>query len=431
MKWRNFRNFILLPLFIFAMTILPAATPVRIGFVGIDKTRTSTNHIEKIFSLLAAQDDSDFFYEKYRALISNRIMRNQDLSNLTKRHETIEEADGNSEAFEQSKALVTPAEVNAQSSSSVVEWIQLDISSTLARALVIQDMTVSDYVLKSNQLDLLIICVIEPLDTLVRLRIREFQSDGVSRILYEGIAVPSEVRTLVPEAIVTTISAYKRSSIGLLQLEQVSPGLTVAVDGEQVEIQDTLLVLEEGTRNLVFSALGFKSRAITVEIQSESVQEVEIALSRIDGPPLLITSDSGMAEITIPYVLTKQVPVVWESQQYPFVLYAQEEGRRLLTVQHAQPVEEVNISLHPLWMVPVYGTAREQEAMYASLGRTMLLGGLTIILDSVSRSVASYTDDLRMWQPAILGAAGAMAVSLFDTGTRLFAYYQKTKYSSR
>jgi hypothetical protein len=65
------------------------------------------------------------------------------------------------------------------------------------------------------------------------------------------------------------------------------------------------------------------------------------------------------------------------------------------------------------------------------LGRTLLFGAAAIIVDSISRSVASYTQDLAVWQPILLASVGALAVSSLDTGVRLFAYYQKTKYSSR
>ena len=75
--------------------------------------------------------------------------------------------------------------------------------------------------------------------------------------------------------------------------------------------------------------------------------------------------------------------------------------------------------------------SRAQSQLYTSLGRTLLFGALAIIFDSVASSVAQQPQDLTAWQPFLLASGGALAVSAMDTGLRLFAYYQKTKYSSR
>lgn len=423
---------ILLILFTVVTTVLPAVTPVRIGLLGVDLTGTSSSHLQQIFSFVSSQDSGQFTYASYEALVENRLAKTRALDELVRNHRLIEESDGDSLVVAERDDSNEEELLSQQESNNLVEWIIIDESDPLRTALARKDGIVADYMMKAYKIDLLLVCVVEHFEPLLRLRIEEFRSDGITRLVYEDLVISSELATLKEPAMLAIMSAYRGSPIGMVHLNSTPPGLSVSVDGgEKQRVRDSLMVLSEGEHVLVFSAPGYEEKTQSVSVESGSVEKLKVELEKVEGPPVLITSDSGYTDITIPHVIDKQVPFIWESQHNPFVLYAIEDGKRLATYQFTEPIDEVNISLQPQWLDPVYGTARAQEDLYASLGRTLILGGLTIILDSVSRSVASYTNDLRMWQPAILGAAGAMAVSLFDTGAGLFAYYQKTKYSSR
>ena len=303
MAGRNIKQTVLLLLVVLSATLLPAVEPVRIGFVGIDQTRTSQNHLERIFSFVSSQDTTPSTYTSYGTLVEERLARSRDLAELAKQHLAIEEADGDSLAL-QPEDPSSDTESSGMDSSIFVEWIHIEVPQSLGDALADQDTTVADYVMKLHGIDLLMVGVIEPFEPLVRIRIGGYRSGGDYGALYEDIVVPSDLGRLVPDAIVAILSSFDRSPIGLLRIDGIAPGLAVSIDGKPKEdVRDSFMVLEEGERELIFSAPGFESVYQTMTIESGSVQDLTLSLDMIEGPPVLITSDSGMTGITIPHVL--------------------------------------------------------------------------------------------------------------------------------
>jgi hypothetical protein len=286
--------------------------------------------------------------------------------------------------------------------------------------------------MNSQRLDVLLVCSIEPFDSFYRVRIDQYVgSESEHTRLFDAVAQPFEVYTLLPQVFLELLNYYSGTGIGLLHVSSTVPGISVAVDGKHVPLVDAFLPLSSGTYSITASAPGYADVSVIQRVENGVIGELPLSISRVDGPPVLIVSDSHVATISIPGGPTGMSPLVWNAQKTPFVLYAQEDGWRSLTMQFSEPVELIRVSHQPAWMDQTHGIGRTQSSLYGSLGRTLLFGAAAIIVDSISRSVASYTQDLAVWQPILLASVGALAVSSLDTGVRLFAYYQKTKYSSR
>ena len=305
---------------------------------------------------------------------------------------------------------------------------RVTVQERTADALRQSDALVADYLMKRDGLDVLLVCILEPFQMLSRLRIVEFRSDGSSLSVHEGLSLPQDSDTLKYPALLDVVSHYLEEERSLAVFDRNAPGLTIRLDGTVVPHTRDMVLLPPGEHTLELSALGTKVEQVSLSLQPNSVERVSLRLEEATGFALLVNSFSGTAQVSIPFHGVSQVPVVADALQSPLVLHGREEGLLSQTLHIAEPIDEIVLSFQPQWMDPVQGTGREQRSMYASLGRSLLLGGLTILIDSLSRSV---TSDPSAWQPAILASAGACAVSLFDTGFRLFAYYQKTKYSSR
>lgn len=422
--------FILLPLYFSLTLVLPATVPVRIGFVGLDRTMTSTHHLQRMYASLDTHIPVYVSYRDHESLTVERMQQNELLKGYEQIHTAIEEADGDSREVALSSRTASAQPEDIELSDSVT-LVQLDIPTALVEGIADGDDIIIDHVMVSEQVDVLLMVVIEPYDVLTQVNVTAFRSDGDVTVVYEHVAIPSDIDKLMYEALVTTLSYFNRSPLGLVRVSGGPPGMGVSVDDEVKTISDTLVVLEPGMRRLEFSAPGYESSTSIVEVDPQAVTYLKIDMDRIIGPPVLVTSDSGATDVTISHRISQRVPFVWEGQETPFALYAQEEGKGMLTMRFTEPVQEIHLSMRPQWIDPVYATARAQDSTYAALGRTLLFGALTIVVESISRTVASYTQDRTLWQPFLLGAAGATAVSLFDTSVRLFAYYQKTKYSSR
>ncbi len=424
MLWRSRWYFILLLLIVLPVMHISAATDVRIGTVAVDSVGTVANQLESVSSTVSAWVTQFLQPEEFSDEASLRMKAQNRIDLLNRRHSAIIAEDGNTSAIELESEVVE--------NSSSITTVPVTVDRTLSDLLVENDVITGRYLIDQQQLDLLLVWIVEPFDKLIRLRVMEYRTTFESpHMLYEGLSVPMQLQSLLPQALVAVFGTFSQEPVGLLHFSNSPPGVQISLDGDGLSLVESMALVSAGTHTIQVNALGHTQKKVTVSVAPDSVLHFDASLIPITGPPLLITSSSGNTKISINQIVDTSVPIVIEQQQAPFALYATEDNRREQTLQFAQGVDEIVLSLQPRWMDPVYGTAREQDALYASLGRTLLSSALSIILESVSQSVISYTNDTTLWQPLLLGAVGATAVSFFDTATRLFAYYQKTKYSSR
>ncbi|MFA5468982.1 MAG: hypothetical protein WC224_08010, partial [Sphaerochaetaceae bacterium] len=63
----------------------------------------------------------------------------------------------------------------------------------------------------------------------------------------------------------------------------------------------------------------------------------------------------------------------------------------------------------------------------SALAKSLILAASTILFDTLSHTFQGEG----AWQTLAWASVGAMAVSSYDAAYKLFAYYQKTKYSSQ
>lgn len=414
---RGCRYLILLVLFaLLGSTSLSATEMVRIGLVTVHATSGNQSLLQDLSDRIENTLQQRPAGTSYNTLIAHRLQQESMRAELKRMHD--------------SKEVIDPMqhEVENREGPFPIVIERITVQDETARALRQSDELVADFLMKREGLDVLLVCIFEPFQMLSRIRITEFRSDGSYLSVHEGLSLPQDSDTLRYPAVLDVISHYQEEELSLVVFDRSAPGLTIRLDGKLVEHTGNMLLLSPGEHTLEVSALGIETERVSISLQPNSIERVSLRLDEREGFALLVTSFSGTAQVSIPSYGSRQVPVIVESVKAPLVLYARDQGLTFQTLHITKPIEEITLSLQPQWMDPVQGTAREQRSMYASLGRSLLLGGLTILIDSLSRSV---TSDPSAWQPVILASAGACAVSLFDTGSRLFAYYQKTKYSSR
>lgn len=399
---------------------------LRFGFLTVDHTGTQSNFGDRIARYVSFHLGDVLETGRFSYLGEQRITREKQLQELQALHSALSTSDGYIEQTEPD-----PIEEPDDSSFSV-EWETITMEPPLSLSASSGDPVVLDYIKNSMRLDVLLICSIEPFNSLYRVRIDQYIGPGPEHTrLFDAVAQPFEVYALLPQVFLDLLDHYSGTGMGLVDFASTVPGISVAVDGKQFPLVDTFLPLPDGTYSITASAPGYADVSAIQRVEAGTIVEFPLSISQIDGPPVLVVSDSHLSTISIPGGPTGMSPLVWNAQKTPFVLYAEGEGQRSLTMQFSEPVEFVRIAPQPVWMDQTYGIGRNQSTLYGSLGRTLLFGAAAIIVDSISRSVASYTQDLVLWQPILLASVGALAVSSIDTGVRLFAYYQKTKYSSR
>lgn len=417
MGWRD-RKFPVILLLCLLSQVPYASNTVNMGWVAVDHIG-SKGVVEEVFEVVGDHLADYVSIDPYVPLALERIEHKVQLEALQERHESIASSDGDSTRVETPVAEANPLVEG-------VQWNMMDLPRALEVPLTKGDRTIIRYVMDRWDLDVLLVGVVEPFDVLSRLRIVEYRSDGSVSNVHDALSANDSIPSLVPQAIATTMDYFSPLPLGIVQLSKVVPGL--AIDGVPF---DRYLVKESGTYELTATAPGYDVQKLPVAVESSQVTTAVVELKQQVGDPLLVTSESGLGFITIEHVVEQQVPFVWRSRKTPFSLHAEEPGFIPLDLMYDDVGKEIILDFQPLWMNPVFGTKRMQDEVYASLGRTLVATALVVVLDSVSRTVVSYSGDWVPWQPVMLGAVGATAVSAFDTLSRLFAYYQKTKYSSR
>jgi hypothetical protein len=312
--------------------------------------------------------------------------------------------------------------------SDTPQVISLQLDPSLVTALVQKDALVADYVLRSEQLDIVIVLVQEPFQELARVRAISFRSDGQILTHFSEVMLPQTVPQSLNRVLLAIIQNYSTHRMGAIELTDRVAGLQLYLDGKQIEFRDSLILIPSGTFQLTASAPGMQSIDKQITVQDEEVLSVTLPFEQVDAKPILVTSTSATSLISRDGESAQPVPAVISDMYPPFVLYATEDGFRATGMHVHNEQHDMLFSLEPEWYTVSHTAIREQREVYASLGRTLVAGALAILFDTLSRSALSSHD---LWQPFVLAASGAAAVSFTDTAFRLFAYYRKTQYSSR
>ncbi len=334
-----------------------------------------------------------------------------------------------SDIIQQRYARMNPdAEADDFSLADSAEIVSLDLDPSLIEALVARDSVVADYVMRSENLDITLVLVQEPFHSLSRVRVVSFQSDGQITTLFSEVMVPKEVPEQLNQMLIAIVNSFNENRLGAITITNTIAGLQLFLDGNQIDHRDPLMFLSPGTYQLTASAQGMQFSSQTIIVREGEIIPVTLSFEQEKPNPMLITTTSAASSISINGEGMQSVPFVLTDTSPPVVITAIEPRFRPTGIHLIDHQEEILLSLEPVWYTVEHTAIREQRKVYASLGRTLLAGALAILFDTLSRSVAGPRD---LWQPMVLAAGGAAAVSFTDTAFRLFAYYQKTQYSSR
>ena len=397
-----------------------SAESVRIAVV--DATTDSPVHPDQMRRYFTSLCD---YLERYGELTSWTLSALQRIDDqrlqdyLLRVHTNLHASDGQ---IDELSSDDTPPTIDS------IQVLQPAISTALLTELASRDLRVADFLLRREQLDVLVVIHFAQRESLVRLHIDAYRRDGSADVIFEDIALLQDVHTMLRDSMLPTVRFFSETPLAALTVSDAPSGLRLSVDGHQFGSDALPLILPTGTHTVRAEAPGMQTLTQIISIDTDEVKTVEFAFRSVERFPLLVTSDWKLTTVQAPSEEVHQVPIVLLSQQIPSVLHAY-DGEGQMQVYHlTEKQDEVNLSWHPRWVNPVFGTARQQDAVYASLGRSMLLVGLTILSDSLIRSTGANSD---LWEPVLYVSGGAAGVSFIDTVFRLFAYYRKTKYSSR
>lgn len=393
----------------------------EVGFIGVDRTGSSRDTLEEISALYKNYFTMLPVDEHVQSVVQTRLNRNQRTALLREAHQGLQAAGGVASTIE-----LPPQTEEKFDSPLSVTWHTVQSSVALADAVAAGDMIIGRYLALVNDLDELVVVSLDNLDTFTRLKVQRYLAQETEmELLFDRLASAEELDKLIIQSLFALAPRFFGREAGALAVSSSVPLTSVRLNGEAVAHWD-MIVVPVGSYELSASAFGYEDVQVRCEVHANEICVVEPVFIEKEGSPLLITSRFGQADITINGE-EHTLPFLLEQQKTPFVYEAKKEGYRTVVDHVSEGEKHLSISWRPVFLEPQTTILRAQEAFYHSLARTLLGGSLTIAIDSLGHAGSN----LQSWQPFVIAGAGVTAVSLADTIIRLFAYYQKTQYSSQ
>lgn len=395
---------------------LVGAPSLRVGYLPIIAPTIESPIGEQLFAFVTDALSSVASQESFMEEIEVRLNRQAYLKHLEEVHKEIAKGDGKTPQRE-FEPIVVEFEESIES-----EWVYLKVHPQLVKGVEGKNQILINYLLQSNTLDTLLIFKVDPFDRFYRLRLILLDEP-----LYDAIVAPQELSTQMGELFIALLNRLVDPQIALLQVDGVSSTISLTIDGERRGSFGGFIPLIEGDYIVRGVASGYHPLEEEIQIEAGTIYPFFIDLEAVDPTPLLLTSVTGSPTIQISDGLVASLPLVWPNQSPPYTLYATQEGRLPLVKQISSAVGEIEINLNPLWMEQGKVIRSSQNKFYQALGRSLILAGGTILVDTLGRTFSQQP----LWQPLVWATIGALAISTFDASYQLFAYYQKTKYSSQ
>lgn len=403
-----------------------AARQLEIGYALHDPQGLHGRFSEQLF-FSAGQAVGELGHDTaFLSSMDSRVEEDARLDSLRSLHGSLDANDG---LVDESTDLPDP---ERPSMPIPTAWQAIEPLPAVASAIASEDRLVADYLIDRYGLDILLVLATERLDAFIRVRMLAYERAGIGCItFFDAIALPADLPDLRDEALLSLLGYLQGNPLGMVVLESGPPGLHVSLGGIPVRMLGTTVLLPPGSYVLALDAPGYLPAEVAVELGPNEILRKPITMTAHLGGPLLVSSAFHAATVLFSSGLSGTLPLVSDAQALPFALQASVEGMKVIRYQESEERKELRLEFDVPWMDAANQVSRAQDELYASLGRTLLMGALTIVIESLSQSVSALPEDRVWWQPFVLASGAGVAVSGVDTCLRLFAYYQKTKYSSQ
>ncbi|MHC1693307.1 MAG: hypothetical protein AB9828_09815 [Sphaerochaetaceae bacterium] len=366
-----------------------------------------------------SQSEGDYFQE--------RIEQAFVLQKQTEQHEAITGQEGDPVEIE---PLEKP-DLSYANPLPVI-WSSIDVDGIPGSAVVEGRPGILEYLTHKNNLDQLVVCSVTSLEGFTHMVVRNYHTDTmVLENIFDRITLPQDSDSMLPLALLALATEFKGMEVGAVSLQGMLPGKKTYIDDDPTPVTNDPIFLSIGTHRIHVEAYGYENLDIQVEIESDVLKQLPLSMVKEETPPMLITSPFGNTRITLSTQSPVDVPFKWEHQQIPLIYHAEKTGFLPIANQMDTQSEELVLEFSPAWMTTGLTLNRPKDLLYGSLGRSILMVGMTFLMETLAQSIGGSSGNDVAWQPVVLFSQAATGVSLVDTILRLFAYYEKTQYSSR
>ena len=268
------------------------------------------------------------------------------------------------------------------------------------------------YVMLSDDIDLLIVSDSEEDGLLTDLTLW-VNGDEVYSSLYLTSEDDEEFYSVL-----SVLLPYIKSPDTIIVPVDIPPIVSLSVDGSPVAPLRSVIALEKGEHDFVYSSPRFERMEETVIVDGNTVLS-----------PHLVPLFSGPAFISsLPYdasISYQGVPVeghIVQEGTVPFSIAARHEGFAPFSMQSTRIADTISIELKPEWMAEEDLSERAKGRFYDSLVATLVTFGAFVATNSLS---SIYTEaDLAPVAVAFTGISLVQLVELLDS---MFDYFQMAR----
>ncbi len=411
-------------------------------FICVTLVHASSWQVGMIVLSATQNPDSDIgnrLYERFTAEFTSKVLTTNESLAITDRLEQTSLVDSERVVYESTKkndGVVTPLQRPNPQDYGIgdevpIVWSIVPIPELLKQSIAEGDGIVLEHIAHMHALDQILVVSIIDMDRFIRLVIQAFTTHtGVIRSVYDRIAQPQDISQMLQDALVFNASIFYGEPVGAILLKSSVLGVTAMLNGTMPAVVEDILFIKPGLYRVEATANGHETFSREIMVEQDKLISVNLSLTKMVSSAFLVQSPEGKASFTMLPDSMTTLPHLFLQQELPVLFRAEKEGFLPIDGQISNKQSVLELRFTPEWMTMENTLSRQKDMFYASLGRTLLLVGLSVGMESFSRA-ASTTFDRAAWQPAVLASAGLMGVSLTDTLFRLFAYYQKTQYISR
>lgn len=291
----------------------------------------------------------------------------------------------------------------------ILEVVSVTVSDIENEYLMKGDEEAFSYVMLSDNLDLLIVS-----DTKEDGMLRDTSLYVNGREVYSSLYLQSDDDEEF-RSILSVLLPYIKSPETIIVPVQIPPVVSLSVDGEAVTPIRSVIALEKGEHDFVFTSPRFERLEETLYVDESTVLSPEFT-------PLF----SGPAFISsLPYdasIYYQGMPVenhVVPEGTVPFSISARRAGFAPYSMQSTEITDTISISLRPEWMGENDTLSRAKGRFYNNLVATLVSFGALVATNSIS---GIYTDlELAPVAVAFTGISFVQLVELLDS---MFDYFQ-------
>lgn len=303
-----------------------------------------------------------------------------------------------------------------------VNYTQLKMNEVIPFASLSSDPILRNHFFLTYDLDELIVISLTPFDTLYRVTVDSYRAlttrERITDMLLPELSKKEYEKVLLR----SFMNIFDKKEYALISLSSFIPSLMVSVnDGEFKEIE--YLLTDEEKVSLTYKAPNYTTRTQEINIDDTPILDIGVTLEKNKGLPLLIRS-SDEVDVQVSQIGSVSLPFLYSSVTFPFTISATKKGYSASNIIVTSPIDVIDIQLQQEHLSYRKVIPRVQDAFYASLFRTVIVGASSILISSLLPS--SEIDGI---QPIHSLFHGVTIVSSIETLFRLFDYYEKSKYS--